>query len=50
MGWGWARGSDDGTEPGMGDEMPALATDGVGGGPEGLMMVQSLEWEMRCLH
>ena len=28
--------------------MPALATDGVGGGPEGLMMVQSLEWEMRC--
>ena len=29
LGWGWARGSDDGTEPGMGDEMPALATDGV---------------------
>ena len=32
IGWGWARGSDDGTEPGMGDEMPALATDGVGVG------------------
>ena len=30
--------------------MPALATDGVGGGPEGLVMVQSLEWEMRCQH
>ena len=30
--------------------MPALATDGVGGGPEGLMMVHSLEWEMRCQH
>ena len=30
--------------------MPALATDGVGVGPEGLMMAQSLEWEMRCQH